>query len=110
MNPLIERLEKMRAAGTDNLLLRFGLGQAYAEAGQYEQAIANLEQAIAFDPKHSSSWFWLGRARYEHGQLDEAEKTLQQAVVVATEKGDVQTSKMAQVFLKRVGKARGEPG
>lgn len=106
MNPLIQRLEAMLEAGTDNLLLRFGLGKAYAELQQYDQAISHLQQAIVFDPMHSSSWFWLGRAQFEHGMLDEAEKTLDRAVQVATQKGDSQTVKMAEVFLRRVRKAR----
>jgi len=106
MSPLIQRLEAMLEAGTDNLLLRFGLGKAYAELQQYDQAISHLQQAVVFDPLHSSSWFWLGRAQYEQGLLDEAEKTLGKTVQVATEKGDSQTVKMAQVFLRRVQKAR----
>lgn len=106
MSPLVQRLEAMLEAGTDNLLLRFGLGQAYAEMQEYERAISHLQQAVRFDPMHSSSWFWLGRAQYEHGLLDEAEKTLDKAIQVATEKGDSQTVKMAQVFLRRVRKAQ----
>ena len=106
MSPLIQRLEKMLEAGNDNLLLRFGLGKAYAEMQQYDQAISHLEQAVVFDAMHSSSWFWLGRAQYEDGRLDDAEKTLDKAVQVATQKGDSQTVKMAEVFLRRVKKAR----
>ena len=106
MSPLIQRLEAMLEAGTDNLLLRFGLGKAYAELQEYDRAISHLQQAIVFDPMHSSSWFWLGRAQFEHGMLDEAEKTLDKAVQVATQKGDSQTVKMAEVFLRRVRKAR----
>ena len=106
MSPLIQRLEAILEAGTDNLLLRFGLGKAYAEMQHYDQAISHLRQAVSFDARHSSSWFWLGRAQYEHGLLDEAEKTLDKAIQVATEKGDSQTVKMAQVFLRRVQKAR----
>lgn len=106
MDPLIDRLEKMLESGNDNLLLRFSLGKAYADMESYDQAISHLEQAIIFDPMHSSSWFWLGRAYYEHGKLDQAEEILNKAVQVASEKGDIQTTKMAQVFLRRVAKAR----
>lgn len=109
MNPLIQRLEKMLEAGSDNLLLRFGLGKAYAEMQQYDQAIAHLERAVVFDPMHSSSWFWLGRAQYEHGRFDDAERNLDKAVQVASERKDSQTVKMAQVFLRRIGKL-GLPG
>ncbi len=106
MNPLIERLEAMLAKGSDNLLLRFGLGKAYAEEQLHDQAIAHLGQAVAFDPMHSGSWFWLGRAQYEGGRLDDALVTLERAVEVADRKGDVQAGKMARVFLSRVKKAQ----
>ena len=106
MTPLIQRLESMLESGNDNLLLRFGLGHAYAEKQEHAKAIPHLEQAIQFDPMHSSSWFWLGRVQYESGQLDAAEQTLEKAIQVATQKGDAQTMKMAQVFLRRVQKAR----
>ena len=106
MIPLIERLENMLAAGNDNLLLRYSLGKAYAEKESYDEAITHLEQAVIFDPLHSSSWFWLGRIHHEHGKLDKAEEKLTKAVEVASEKGDIQTVKMAQVFLRRVAKAR----
>ncbi len=104
MNPLVRRLENMLEAGSDNLLLRFGLGKAYAEMQQYDRAIAHLEHAVVFDPMHSSSWFWLGRSQYEHGRFDDAEKNLDKAVQVASERKDSQTVKMAQVFLRRIGK------
>ncbi len=106
MDPLIERLETMLESGNDNLLLRFSLGKAYTEMQRYDQAITHLEQAVVFDPTHSSSWFWLGRAQYEHDKLGQAQENLDKAVEVATEKGDQQTVKMAQVFLRRVQKAR----
>ena len=105
-SPLIQRLETMLAAGNDNLLLRFGLGKAYAEAEQFEQAIGHFEQAVLLDAAHSSSWFGLGRAQYELGRLEDAERTLDEAVRIAAEKGDSQTVKMAQVFLRRLQKSR----
>jgi uncharacterized protein HemY len=104
MNPLIQRLETMLEAGHDNLLLRFGLGKACAEAGLYQQAMTHLEQAIQFDPMHSSSWLWLGRAQHEDGRFVDAQKSLAKALEVAMQKGDKQTEKMARVFLRRAEK------
>ncbi len=106
MNPLIQRLETMIDAGNDNLLLRFGLGKAYVEALRFDQAIPHLEQAVLLDAMHSSSWFWLGRAQYELGRLGDAERNLDKAIQVATENGDSQTVKMAQVFLRRLKKTQ----
>lgn len=106
MNPLIQRLEAMLAGGTDNFLLRFGLAKAYVEQEHYEEAIPHLRQALQFNGNHSSSWFWLGRTQFETGKFEEAEQTLEKAVEISTSNRDAQTLKMAEVFLRRVRKAR----
>jgi tetratricopeptide (TPR) repeat protein len=102
MNPLVQRLETMLEAGSDNLLLRFGLGKAYADMQQYERAIVHLECAVLHDAHHSGAWFWLGRAQYALGRFDDAHSTLQRAMLVASRNKDSQTVKMAQVFLRRL--------
>ena len=101
MNPLILRLETMLEAGSDNLLLRFGLGKAYADVQQYDRAIAHLERAVLHDATHSGAWFWLGRAQYALGRFDEAETTLDRAMLVASRNKDRQTVNMVKVFLRR---------
>lgn len=47
---------------------------------------------------HGLAW----GAQYELGRREEAQKNLDKAVQVATQKGDKQTVKMAQVFLRRL--------
>lgn len=104
MNPLIARLETMLDSGQDNLLLRFGLGKAYAEQENWVVAAEHLEKAVKLDSEHSSSWFWLGRVQCEAAMPEQARQSLEQAVQVAEKKGDQQTIKMAQVFLRRLDK------
>jgi len=45
----IEALQKMLDQGQDNLLLRFGLGQALLKDGQTTEAIIHLEKALEVD-------------------------------------------------------------
>lgn len=104
MPSLKQRLEKMLEAGNDHLLLRFGLGKACAEMRCYGEAIIHLEQAVSYDARHSSSWFWLGRSHYEQGRFEEAQTLLERAVQVASENGDSQTVNMARVFLRRIAR------
>ena len=52
MEGMIERLEAMLAKGTDNLLLRFSLGKAYAEQERFAEAVTHLRVALAFDPTY----------------------------------------------------------
>ena len=70
MQGMTERLEAMLAKGTDNMLLRFSLGKAYAEQDCYGDAERHLRVALEFDPDYSVAWKWLGKACL--GQGDKA--------------------------------------
>ena len=98
----INALKNMLAQGQDNLLLRFGLGQALLNNNQFEEAIEHLRKALDFDPQHSAAWKLLGKALAASEQTDEAVKTYEQGIVVAENKGDIQAAKEMKVFLKRL--------
>ena len=98
----INALKNMLAQGQDNLLLRFGLGQALLNNNQFEEAIEHLRKALDFDPHHSAAWKLLGKALAASEQTDEAIKTFEQGIVVAENKGDIQAAKEMKVFLKRL--------
>lgn len=106
MSDLVTRLETMLNSGQDNLLLRFGLGKAYAEQALYDKAIVHLERALQLDPNHSSSGFWLGRSYFEAGNLIKAHEVFISALATAQARGDNQTIKMIYVFLRRIDKQR----
>lgn len=108
MSEIQKRLLGMLEQGHDNLLLRFGLGKACTEEGQPNEAIVHLQKAIEFDPSHASSWFWLGRAYMDAGELDRAQTAFEQALAHAEEKGEQQTVKMVQVFIRRLAKQQSQ--
>lgn len=99
----IDNLKNMLAQGQDNLLLRFGLGQALLKDGQPQQAIEHLLAAVAFDPEHSAAWKLLGKAYAETEQPEQAREAYQKGIAVAETRGDVQAAKEMKVFLKRLG-------
>ena len=98
----INILKNMLAQGQDNLLLRFGLGQALLNNGQFEDAIEHFRKALDFDPQHSAAWKLLGKALAASDHPDEAIKTYEQGIAVAENKGDIQAAKEMKVFLKRL--------
>lgn len=102
MSAMQDRLLGMLEQGHDNLLLRFGLGKAFTEDDQPEEAIIHLQKAVAFDETHASSWFWLGRAHMDAGQLEQARTAFAKAHQFAEEKGEQQTTKMVEVFSRRL--------
>ncbi len=107
MNAVIQNLEKMLAAGRDNALLRFSLGNEFSKLSQFDQAAAHLQQAVTFDPNYSAAWKLLGKALNETGQLNAALAAYQSGIAVAEKRGDKQAAKEMAVFAKRIEKLLG---
>lgn len=104
MEGLIDRLEGMLAKGTDNMLLRFSLGKAYAEQDCFADAQTHLRAALAFDPAYSVAWKWLGKACLGVGDKDGARAAWNSGLQAAQARGDKQVEKELLVFIKRLDK------
>ncbi len=104
MEGMTERLEAMLGKGTDNMLLRFSLGKAYAEQGAFGKAEAHLRAALAFDPTYSVAWKWLGKACLGLGDKSGARAAWESGLQAAQARGDQQVVKELQVFIKRLDK------
>lgn len=104
MNAAIENFEKMLAAGRDNALLRFTLGNAYLGAGEAAKAVPHLQKAVEHDPNYSAAWKLLGKALNESGDAQAALVAYQLGIQVAEAKGDKQAAKEMTVFAKRIEK------
>jgi len=98
----IEDLQKLLDQGQDNLLLRFGLGQALLKDNLVTEAITHLEKALEFDPAHSASLKLLGKAYATNGDSDKAIEIYTKGIEQAEQKGDIQAAKEMKVFLKRL--------
>lgn len=104
MEGMTQRLEAMLAKGTDNMLLRFSLGKAYAEQDCFREAEAHLRAALAFDPAYSVAWKWLGKACLGQGDKAGARAAWESGLQAAQARGDQQVVKELQVFIKRLDK------
>ena len=102
-----EGLEKLLAAGKDNALLRFGLGNACMGEGDLEAAREHLSKAVEMNPRYTAAWKLLGRVLVNLEQFKQAKEILEQGLVIAQEQGDKQAEKEMQVFLKRAVKGQG---
>jgi predicted Zn-dependent protease len=107
MTPAIENFEKMLAAGKDNALLRFSLGNAWLGAGEPSKAVPHLQKAIEHDPQYSAAWKLLGRALNEAGEAKAALDAYRKGIEVAQAKGDIQAAKEMTVFARRIEKSLG---
>jgi Tfp pilus assembly protein PilF len=97
----------MLAAGRDNALLRYSLGNEYLKQGDAVNAAIHLRRAVEHDPKYSAAWKLLGRALSDAEVWDEALAAYRQGIVVAEARGDKQAAKEMAVFAKRIEKQLG---
>src|SRR5258708_82100 len=104
MTALIDNLEKLVASGKDGALLRFGLGNAYAQTNEWPKAIAHLERAAEFDPLSPAAWKLLAKSLAASGDREGALAAYQHGIHAAGQKGDKQALKEMQVFARRLAK------
>jgi Tfp pilus assembly protein PilF len=100
----LQNLEKMLAAGKDNALLRFSLGNEYLKQGDAAQAAGHFRAAVDHDANYSAAWKLLGKALAESGELQQALEAYRSGIDVAEKKGDKQAAKEMMVFAKRIEK------
>lgn len=100
----IAALERMLAAGRDNALLRFGLGNAHLDAGDAAQAALHLARCVEFDASYSAAWKLLGKARLALGEPEAARAAWEQGLEAARRHGDKQAEKEMTVFLRKLDK------
>ena len=99
---LIASLRQQCDGPRDGALLRFSLGNALLGLGEIDDAIDELQRAVAFDPAYSAAWKLLGKARLEAGQPQAAATAWRNGIAAATQRGDKQAEKEMTVFLRRL--------
>ena len=100
----VAALERLLAAGHDNALLRFGLGNAYLDAADAAAAAQHLARCVALDPGYSAAWKLLGKAHAALGAADAARAAWEQGLAAARAHGDKQAEKEMAVFLRKLDK------
>lgn len=100
---ITDNLEKLLADGQDNAMIRFGLGSAYFNAGRFAEAIPHLKQCIGHDVDYSAAYKLLGKALVKEDQEEEALKVFETGLPIAIAKGDKQTEREINAFLRKLG-------
>jgi Tfp pilus assembly protein PilF len=95
-------LLKMFAAGRDDALLRFGLGNEYLKAGDARAAAEHLRAAVRHNPGYSAAWKLLGKALEESSAEAEALAAYREGIRIAEAAGDKQAAKEMTVFARRL--------
>ena len=85
-------------------MLRFTLGKLYLDAKETERATGHLKHAVVQDSMYSAAWKLLGKTHVQAGRSAEARRAFERGIAAAEEKGDKQSVKEMQVFLRRLDK------
>lgn len=76
-------------ANPDSAKAQFDLGNAYVEAGQWEQAQTAYQKAIELDPNYQAGYANLGVVYYQLGKLELAASQYQKALELNPNDGEV---------------------
>jgi Tfp pilus assembly protein PilF len=103
----LRTFERMLAAGKDTALLRYSLGNEYLKAGDVENAIDALSNAVSLDATYTAAWKLYAGALEKAGRHAEALDAYRRGIVVARQKGDRQAEKEMTVFARRIERGVG---
>lgn len=101
----LEQLRRIAELEPDDVVAQYGLGRALLRAGRFQEAARALSRALALDPEYSAAHRDLGRAELEGGDAERAIETLRRGIAVARRRGDLQTVREMEVFLRRAERA-----
>ncbi len=87
-------------------MLRFGLGELYMEAGDFAKAVEQFAEIVRLDAQYSAAYRYLGQAYTALERHAEARQIFTDGICVAEARGDLQTAKEMQVFLRRLDAQR----
>ncbi len=97
----LEQLREIAEREPDDAMSQYGFGKALMGAGRYDEAIETLSRAILVDPNYSAAFRDLGRAYLESKRAAQAIKIFSRGIPIAEQRGDLQTVREMQIFMKR---------
>ncbi|TAM81630.1 MAG: tetratricopeptide repeat protein [Acidobacteria bacterium] len=101
----LEAFEELAAKAPDNVMVHYSLGREYLKAKRYAEAERELREALRLKPDYSAAYRELGKSLVGLDRPDEAREVYTKGVEVACGKGDLQTQREIEVFLRRLDKA-----
>ncbi len=97
-NPRIEPLKKVLAIDPNDDVAWFGLGKAYMDDGNFEEAAKALRQCVTVKPTYSAAYFALAQSLHKLNQIDECRAVCATGVEVSTKNGDAMVTKNLEML------------
>ena len=79
----IDAFKQMLTGDPDNTVVRFGLANEYLKAGQYQEAVGELERYLQLADDEGAAYGMLERALEQLGQRDRARVAYEQGIKAA---------------------------
>ncbi len=92
-NPRIEPLKKVLAMDPNDEVAWFGLGKAYMDDGNFEEASKALRQCVTVKPTYSAAYFALAQSLHKLERIEECRQVIGQGIEVSTKNGDAMVTK-----------------
>ena len=92
-NPRIEPLKKVLAIDPNDDVAWFGLGKAYMDDGNFEEAAKALRQCVVVRPTYSAAYLALAQSLHKLNRLDECRTVIATGIDVSTRNGDAMVTK-----------------
>jgi predicted Zn-dependent protease len=92
-NPRIEPLKKILAMDPNDDVAWFGLGKAYMDDGNFEEAAKALRQCVTVKPNYSAAYFALAQSLHKLGRIDECREVSVTGIAISTKNGDAMVTK-----------------
>ena len=92
-NRRIEPLKKVLTIDPNDEVAWFGLGKAYMEDANFEEAAKALQQCVTVKPTYSAAYYALAQSLHKLGRMDECRTVCATGIDVSTKGGDAMVTK-----------------
>jgi predicted Zn-dependent protease len=92
-NRRIEPLKKVLAIDPNDEVAWFGLGKAYMEDANFEEAAKALQQCVIVKPTYSAAYYALAQSLEKLGRIDECRTVCTTGIDISTTNGDAMVTK-----------------
>jgi len=98
----VAQFQELIALEPNDTMLRFGLGELYIDARDFARAAEQFAEIVRLDPQYSAAYRYLGQSYAALDKRSEAVEVFTRGIAIAEARGDLQTAKEMQVFLRRL--------
>ncbi len=97
-HPRIEPLKKVLAIDPNDEVAWFGLGKAYMDDGNFQEAASALESCIRVKPSYSAAYLALAQSLHKLGKMEPCKKVCEEGIAVSTKNGDMMVTKALEAL------------